>query len=92
MDPIDDFVQTAVADICNVERSDIVPTTILADIGFDSLTAIAFVSLAESTYDVEFGDNAMVQLYAAKTPLDLVALVSDARAATGHVAVDSSDG
>lgn len=79
MKPIDDFVMSTIAEICNLAPEAITPTTNLTDIGFDSLTAVSFVSTVETAYGLELDNEALVELFGATTAAEVIAFVERVR-------------
>jgi acyl carrier protein len=80
MDSVDDIILGALANACKVERAALAPETVLADVGFDSLGAAAFVSEMEFSHGIVIEPDDLPKLYLAVTPADLVAVVGIAHA------------
>jgi acyl carrier protein len=66
------------ATVCNAERADLSLSTNLLDIGFDSLCATELASDLVTTLGVMLDSDALVRLYSAATPADIIALVRGA--------------
>jgi acyl carrier protein len=91
MRSIDDFVLSTIAEICNLEPAVLAPTTSLAEIGFDSLTAVSFVSAVETVYGLQLDNDALVELFGTTRLAEVIAFVArvleDAPAATPAIAL-----
>lgn len=78
MSDADEITMSLLATVCNAERTELSPSTNLLDIGFDSLSATELASDLVTTLGVMLDSDALVQLYSAATPADIVALVRGA--------------
>ncbi len=87
MNKTSEFILAALADACNIERSKLQGSTPLAEIGFDSLSAVSLTYQVESRYGVELDQDRVVQLYEAATVADVVALVDGILDVSGERAV-----
>jgi len=78
MSDADEITMSLLATVCNAERAELSLSTNLLDIGFDSLSATELASDLVTTLGVMLDSEALVQLYSAATPADIITLVRDA--------------
>jgi len=57
-----DFVASAIASICEIDKSEIAYNTNLLDLQMDSLSLVALVSQLEAAYEVQFSADDVMEL------------------------------
>jgi acyl carrier protein len=85
------FILNAIADAVGVDRAAVETTDRLADIGFDSLTAVSFISAIETNYSLMLDNDHVLELFGATTVEEVAAIVRRLTHTTGEPGADVAD-
>lgn len=77
---VEEFVVSAIAAACNLEKAAVTLDTDVLDVGLDSLHLLTLVGQVESTYGCEVTPEQMVGFFDAPCVRDVVRLVECIRA------------
>ncbi len=69
---LEDFIQTTVAQACNVDRETVRPDTPLLDLNIDSLALVSVFAQVEAVYDLELTPDEILSMLEAPRVSDLV--------------------
>jgi acyl carrier protein len=78
MKSLREFVVRSIAEACHLDPAAIQQSTRLADIGFDSLSAVSLTGLIEAQYSLELSQSDITVLYEAARVSDVIDLVTSA--------------